>query len=209
MDLIAITMNTGSIAFEHTSQKSASLDTILQVTLEALKQGDFITALDQFNDEFAFIDHALELEFSAKDRLKEFFAKRRRLITISPPSVAATVHRSPWLRTTKDSIGGIERCITKRAVAIPTLEWRLRTERHTLLPSGPIFGCKRPRCNWTVAATENRVAGSRRSKEPTTLFFAARSESLANGSLPLAKASLSRSLRSKSQSACAVPPLCK
>jgi hypothetical protein len=72
-------MNTGRIVFEHTSQKSACLDRILQVTLEALKQGDFITALDQFNDEFAFIDHALELEFSAKDRLTEFFAKRRRL----------------------------------------------------------------------------------------------------------------------------------
>ena len=71
-------MNTGSIVFEHTSQKSVSRDGILQVTLEALKQGDFITALDQFNDEFAFIDHALELEFSAKDRLIEFLAERRR-----------------------------------------------------------------------------------------------------------------------------------
>ena len=81
MDLIAIYMNTGSIVFEHTSQKSVSLDRILQVTLEALKQGDFITALDHFNDEFAFIDHALELEFSAKDRLTEFLAKRRRLFT--------------------------------------------------------------------------------------------------------------------------------
>ena len=72
-------MKTGSIVFEHTSQKSVSLDRILQVTLEALRRGDFITALDQFNDEFAFIDHALEVEFSAKDRLTEFFAKRRRL----------------------------------------------------------------------------------------------------------------------------------
>jgi SnoaL-like domain len=71
-------MNTGSIVFEHTSQKSVSRDGILQVTLEALKQGDFITALDQFNDQFAFIDHALELEFSAKDRLIEFLAERRR-----------------------------------------------------------------------------------------------------------------------------------
>jgi ketosteroid isomerase-like protein len=72
-------MNTARIVFERSSQKSVSLDRILQVTLEALKQGDFITALDQFNDEFAFIDHALELEFSAKDHLADFFAKRRRL----------------------------------------------------------------------------------------------------------------------------------
>ena len=71
-------MNTGRIVFEQTSQQSVGLDRILQVTLEALKEGDFGTALDQFNDEFAFIDHALELEFSAKDRLTEFFAKRRR-----------------------------------------------------------------------------------------------------------------------------------
>jgi hypothetical protein len=72
-------MNTGRIVFEQTSQQSVGLDRILQVTLVALREGDFTTALDQFNDEFAFIDHALELEFSAKDRLTEFFAKRRRL----------------------------------------------------------------------------------------------------------------------------------
>lgn len=71
-------MNTGRIVFEQTSQNSVSLDRILQVTLEALREGDFTTALDQFNDEFAFIDHALELEFSAKDRLIEFLAERRR-----------------------------------------------------------------------------------------------------------------------------------
>jgi hypothetical protein len=74
-------MSTGRIVFEQTSQEPVSLDRILQVTLEALKEGDFITALDQFNDEFAFIDHALELEFSAKDRLTEFFAKRRGFFT--------------------------------------------------------------------------------------------------------------------------------
>jgi len=56
-------------------------------------------------------------------------------------------------------IGGIERYITQRAVAIPTLEWRLRDHRDTRFPPGPIFGCDRLRCNWTVAATENRLAG--------------------------------------------------
>ena len=74
-------MNTGRIVFEQTSQQSVGPERIVQVTLEALKHEDFITALDQFNDEFAFIDHALELEFSAKDRLSEFLAKRRRLFT--------------------------------------------------------------------------------------------------------------------------------
>src|ERR1700742_1584203 len=74
-------MNTGRIVFEQTSQQSFSPDRIVQVTLEALREGDFITALDQFSEQFAFIDHALELEFSAKDHLTEFFTKRRRLFT--------------------------------------------------------------------------------------------------------------------------------
>src|ERR1700740_1539998 len=98
-------MKTGSIVFEQTPQKSVSLERIVQVTLEALKQGDFITALDQFNDEFAFIDHALELEFSAKDRLTEFFAKRRRLFTEferTDTSVVRAEYRmfSEWFLTT-------------------------------------------------------------------------------------------------------------
>src|SRR6201993_3634778 len=74
-------MSTGRIFFEQTPQPSVGHERILQVTLEALKEGDFSTALDQFNDQFAFIDHALELEFSAKDRLTEFFAKRRSFFT--------------------------------------------------------------------------------------------------------------------------------
>ena len=71
-------MSTDRMVIDPGPPKSVSLDRILNVTLEALKEGDFITALDQFSDEFAFIDHALELEFSAKDRLTEFFAKRRK-----------------------------------------------------------------------------------------------------------------------------------
>ena len=74
-------MNTGRIVFEQTSEQFFRPDRILQVTLEALREGDFITALDQFSEQFAFIDHALELEFSAKDHLTEFFTKRRRLFT--------------------------------------------------------------------------------------------------------------------------------
>src|ERR1700743_248062 len=74
-------MNTGRIVFEQTSEQFFRPDRIVQVTLEALREGDFITALDQFSEQFAFIDHALELEFSAKDHLTEFFTKRRRLFT--------------------------------------------------------------------------------------------------------------------------------
>jgi hypothetical protein len=79
---------------------------------------------------------------------------------IRPPSVAATIHRHPWRRPMSDWIGGIERYITQRVVATPTLEWRLGDHRDILFPPGAIFGCNRLRCNWTVAATENRLAGS-------------------------------------------------
>jgi hypothetical protein len=72
-------MNTGSIVLENALQNSVDPDRILQVTLAALKQGNFLGAVDQFSDQFRFMDHALELEFSAKDRLTDFFAKRRGL----------------------------------------------------------------------------------------------------------------------------------
>ena len=109
-------MSTGRIVFEQTSQESASLDRILRVTLEALKEGDFITALDQFNDEFAFIDHALELEFSAKDRLTEFLAKRRRLFT-------------EFERTDNIVVRGEDRIVS---------EWFLTTTKSESWEKGPI-----------------------------------------------------------------------
>jgi hypothetical protein len=72
-------MNTGSVALENAVKMSVSLDRILKITLALLKQGDFVGAVGQFNDQFRFMDHALELEFNAKDRLTDFFARRRRL----------------------------------------------------------------------------------------------------------------------------------
>lgn len=54
-DAVKITANGGSIVLENPSQKSADPDRILQVTLAALKQGDFVGAVDQFNDPFTFI----------------------------------------------------------------------------------------------------------------------------------------------------------
>lgn len=48
---------------------------ILQSVLAALNQRNISTAVDQFADDFAFNDYALDLRFTDKGRLTEFFRK--------------------------------------------------------------------------------------------------------------------------------------
>lgn len=48
---------------------------ILQSVLAALNQLNISTAVDQFADDFAFNDYALDLQFTDKGRLTEFFRK--------------------------------------------------------------------------------------------------------------------------------------
>lgn len=50
---------------------------ILQSVLEALNQGRISQAVDQFNDDLTFNDHALGLDFTDKEGLTEFFEKCR------------------------------------------------------------------------------------------------------------------------------------
>src|SRR5580704_1107263 len=52
---------------------------VLQAALAAWRQGDFVAAANQFNDQFTFTDHALGLKFKDKGRLTEFWAKTREL----------------------------------------------------------------------------------------------------------------------------------
>ena len=52
---------------------------ILQSVLAALNQRNISTAVDQFADDFAFNDYALDLQFTDKGRLTEFFAKAQEL----------------------------------------------------------------------------------------------------------------------------------
>src|SRR5215467_5936750 len=52
---------------------------ILQSVLGALNAGNISEAVDQFDDDFTFTDHALDLEFTTKERLIEFFQKSREL----------------------------------------------------------------------------------------------------------------------------------
>ena len=70
-------MNTPSTVFDNASAEATTSDRILQTTLAAWRQGNFGEVVDQFNDQFTFTDHALELEFKDKERLTEFLAKIR------------------------------------------------------------------------------------------------------------------------------------
>jgi ketosteroid isomerase-like protein len=53
--------------------------TILQSVLAALNEGKISEAVDQVDERFTFTDHALDLEFTDKGRLIEFFQKTREL----------------------------------------------------------------------------------------------------------------------------------
>jgi hypothetical protein len=57
---------------------------ILQSALAALNEGKISKAVDQFDDHFTFTDHALDLEFTDKESLIEFFQKSR------------SFSRTPW-----------------------------------------------------------------------------------------------------------------
>jgi steroid delta-isomerase-like uncharacterized protein len=52
---------------------------ILQSFFAALNEGKILEAVERFDDRFTFTDHALDLEFTDKSRLIEFFQKAREL----------------------------------------------------------------------------------------------------------------------------------
>ena len=60
---------------------------ILQSVLEALSEGRISQAVDQFDDDLTFSDHALGLDFTDKGRLTDFFEKCRE----SSPDAAVEV----------------------------------------------------------------------------------------------------------------------
>ncbi|HEY2459084.1 MAG TPA: ester cyclase [Candidatus Acidoferrum sp.] len=68
-------MNTHSTVLNDASAEATTPDRILQTALAAWRQGNFVAAANQFNDQFTFTDHALGLEFKDKGRLTEFLAK--------------------------------------------------------------------------------------------------------------------------------------
>src|ERR1700686_1441436 len=70
-------MNTQSTVLENASVEATAPDRILEIALAAWRQGNLVELIDQFNDQFTFTDHELELEFTGRERLTEFFAKLR------------------------------------------------------------------------------------------------------------------------------------
>ena len=56
-------MNTHSTVLDNASVEATTPDRILQTALAAWRQGNFVAAANQFNDQFTFTDHALGLEF--------------------------------------------------------------------------------------------------------------------------------------------------
>src|SRR5215472_11953754 len=63
---------------------------ILQSVFTALSHGKISEAVDQFDDDFTFNDHALDLEFTDKGRLREFFQKSRELFPDTVVEVIST-----------------------------------------------------------------------------------------------------------------------
>jgi hypothetical protein len=63
---------------------------ILESVLAALNQGKISEAVDQFDDDLTFADRALELEFTEKERLAEFFQQVREHFPDTVVEVAST-----------------------------------------------------------------------------------------------------------------------
>jgi len=64
---------------------------ILQSVLAALNEGKISKAVDQFDDHFTFTDYALDLEFTDKGRLVEFFQKTRVLFPDTVVEIDSTL----------------------------------------------------------------------------------------------------------------------
>ena len=57
----------------------ATPERIVQMVLLALTEADFIGVVEQFNEQFSFVDHAIELKFKDKRQLIDFLALNREL----------------------------------------------------------------------------------------------------------------------------------
>jgi hypothetical protein len=62
----------------------------LRFVLATLSEGRFSEAVNRFDDHFTFIDHALGLEFTDKERLIEFFRKSRELFPDTALEIEST-----------------------------------------------------------------------------------------------------------------------
>ena len=81
-------MSTNTNHRDTTSSEVGATERILQSVLATLNEGKIAEVADQFDDHFTFTDHALDLEFSDRGRLIEFFR--------NPVSCS----RTPWWKQT-------------------------------------------------------------------------------------------------------------
>src|SRR5215831_6792415 len=84
---------------------------ILQSVLAALNEGKISKAVDQFDDHFTFTDHALDLEFTDKGRLIEFFQKSQELFPDTVVKVDSTLQCgdhavAEWTLTATQTVPG-------------------------------------------------------------------------------------------------------
>src|SRR5215467_1455346 len=82
-------MNTAIETYTPSTGASATLR-ILQSALTALSDGRISEVVDAFDDRFTFNDQALELQFTDKERLNEFFRKGRELFQDTVLEVLST-----------------------------------------------------------------------------------------------------------------------
>src|SRR5262244_1818667 len=86
---------------------------ILQSVLTALNEGRISEAVDQFDDHFTFTDHALDLEFTDKGRLVEFFQKTRELFPDTVVEVDSTFQCGDYVVAEwKAVVGAVQNEIT-------------------------------------------------------------------------------------------------
>jgi hypothetical protein len=77
----------------HSDLSSIGLDVseqTLRSVLTALNEGRFPEAVSQFDDHFTFIDHALDLTFTDKEHLVEFFRKSREVFPDTALEIEST-----------------------------------------------------------------------------------------------------------------------
>jgi hypothetical protein len=72
-------MNVTNITIDDASSASATREQTVQAALVALAQGDFAGVVGHFDEQFTFIDHAIEVEFTDKPQLIDFLTLNRKL----------------------------------------------------------------------------------------------------------------------------------
>jgi ketosteroid isomerase-like protein len=83
-------LNCSDISSDTSSTGLNASERTLRSVLTALSEGRISEAVNRFDDHFSFIDQALDLEFTDKERLVEFFRKSRELFPDAALEIEST-----------------------------------------------------------------------------------------------------------------------